>query len=213
MYFTVDKHTNLILRLFLSVMSITKFFLNVICFISLSCSGDCISTNMSKFDNVKEKEELWYNKLPDCPCSNPDKIQTVTNDGWAIDLSNIEKYHPGAKICYRSYPMIKTSVGYSSQQCCYYKNDRLITWGPGAGTPDKVSTLLGEDDNGKMKIRYIGLWGHWVKDVYPWLNLKKQKDGWKFYNTQFPPNQGSNCDDLFKLLNSYRNTLPSRKPD
>ena len=65
-------------------------------------------------------------KLPDCPCRDPDEHSVRLNDGWAVDKGNIDLYHPGARICFRSYPAVKTSAGLSGQQCCYDSDGSVL---------------------------------------------------------------------------------------
>ncbi|WP_428661981.1 hypothetical protein [Runella sp.] len=145
--------------------------------------------------NLKSQVKIiWYEDLPDCPCKNPDFYEVKLNDGWAKDKGDIKKYHKGATECFRSYPFTKTSIGNSGQQCCFDIQGNLIKSGAGAGTPDKVSTCNGEDKNGQMKLRLLGIYGHYFKDVTPWNKAGNAEDAWKSYNTQWVPNQGLNCN-------------------
>jgi len=130
----------------------------------------------------------WQENLPECPCVQP-SIE-ITDDGWAVDKGNISYYHPGSEICFRSYPVTLTEEGKSGQQCCYYK-EKLITSGSAAGTPDKSATCKGETQEGLMKVRWFGVWGHIRKDVKPW----KEK-GWEEYNQIWKPNKGADCESL-----------------
>lgn len=136
-----------------------------------------------------EASGRWYEMLPDCPCTAPDAEGMVAGDGWAVDKGDIATYHPGATVCYRSYPYVETPAGKSGQQCCYDQEGKLITRGSGAGTPDMASTCSGEDEQGRMRLRWAGLFGHYRKDVRPW----KKAGGWKTYNEGHPPNQGAGC--------------------
>lgn len=142
-----------------------------------------------------EVSSPWYEKLPTCPCENPDLNGVKIGDGWAEDKGNIEKYHKGAVHSYRSYPYVNTDEGKSGQQCCYDINGKLIKEGSGAGTPDKVSTCKGENPDGTMKVRSSGLWGHYFRDVRPWVKLGGENNGWIEYNKIWVPNKGNNCDD------------------
>ncbi|RKR85147.1 AMOP domain-containing protein [Mucilaginibacter gracilis] len=136
----------------------------------------------------------WYQKLPACPCRNPDFNGVKLNDGWAKDKGNLAKYHKGATASFRSYPAVKTEEGKSCQQCCYDSKGDLIVSGRAAGTLDKKSACSGEDKNGLMTVRYFGLIGHYFKDVKPWNNLmKKDTAGWKAYNALWIPNNGNHC--------------------
>jgi hypothetical protein len=137
--------------------------------------------------------EIWYESLPNCPCENPDKKGVKINDGWAKDKGDLFKYHRGATECFRSYPAVETAEGASGQQCCYDEKGKLITGGCGAGTPDKISTCDGEDENGVMKTRISGLLGHYNKDVKPWDKFGGIDSGWVKYNLLWKPNNGNNC--------------------
>ena len=164
------------------------FFLTII---SINiCQALACSSNKKVNDN---SNEIWYSKLPPCPCENPDKNGIKLNDGWAIDKGNINKYHYGANVSYRSYPFTKTNGGKSGQQCCYDINGKLITEGSGAGTPDIVSTCKGEDENGKMKIRILGILGHLHKDVSPWKKAGGVNGGWLKYNLIWRPDNRNGC--------------------
>ncbi len=138
--------------------------------------------------------QKWYESLPDCPCRDPDWLGTKVNDGWALDAGDIEKYHKAAHRCFRSYPYVLTAAGKSGQQCCYDKQGFLIKSGSGAGTPDKVSTCDGEDEQGRMKFRIMGLTGHYLNDVRPFEKAGNSANGWKTYHKEWVPNQGKNCD-------------------
>ncbi len=151
----------------------------------------CTHSSTQQLDN--QDSSTWHEKLPACPCENPDRDGVKLNDGWAEDKGDIEKYHSGATKCFRSYPYTKTQMGKSGQQCCYDANGKLITGGSGAGTPDKVSTCSGEKKDGAMIIRQSGLWGHYFKDVRPWVKFGGVNGGWKEYNKTWVPNQGNNC--------------------
>lgn len=160
------------------------FFLIGFCILSFNCIAQKIDTG-----------KKWYDKLPGCPCKNPDRNGVVLGDGWAKDKANIKKYHKGAAASYRSYPPVKTQEGASCQQCCYDKNGDLITSGRGAGTPDKSSACKGEDNNGAMTIRFFGLIGHYWKDVKPWAKFMKADSttGWAKYNSLWVPNNTNGC--------------------
>jgi len=143
--------------------------------------------------SVKTSTEVWYDKLPNCPCENPDKNGVKLNDSWAKDEGDIAKYHRGATMCFRSYPAIETSEGTSGQQCCYDAEGHLITEGSGAGTPDKVSTCRGEDEQGVMMTKISSVLGHYSKDVKPWDKFGGIDSGWVQYNQLWRPNNGLKC--------------------
>ncbi|MBD0276799.1 MAG: hypothetical protein ICV81_02375 [Flavisolibacter sp.] len=148
------------------------------------------------FFSPKEQKD-WYKQLPDCPCSNPDGNGVQLGDGWAKDIGNIETYHKGATECFRSYPAVETSAGRSGQQCCYNEEGKLIPFGSGAGTPDKISTCEGENKDGVMTVRYSALMGHFFKDVLPFKIADSKENAWKKYNQEWVPNKGRNCDSFF----------------
>ncbi len=140
------------------------------------------------FQAAKPPSSEWLNDLPECPCTAP--TMNDLNDGWAKDRGNTGYYHAGATLCFRSYPTVHTSEGQSGQQCCYDENGKLITQGPGAGTPDRAGTCLGENEHGEMVIKYSGLLLHLLYDVRPF-----EKEGWEEYNKHWAPSKGNNCEE------------------
>lgn len=160
----------------------------ILSFLVLSCqSPETINIGVS----------TWFDQLPACPCENPDRKGVKTHDGWATDEGNINKFHKGATICFRSYPPIRTNEGMSSQQCCYDEKGRLITNGSGAGTPDKESTCDNEDAKGFMTLRLSGVIGHYNKDVKPWEAFGGVDSGWVNYNLFWIPNNRNKCSGNF----------------
>ncbi len=148
------------------------------------------------FGQHADTQPQWYEQLPDCPCKDPDYNGIQLNDGWAKDRGDLNKYHKGAASSYRSYPPVITEAGKSCQQCCYDANGDLITSGSGAGTPDKVSTCSGENEKGEMTLRWVGLAGHYFKDVKPWQRyMKADSAGWQVYNRYWIPNTGKACKE------------------
>ena len=122
---------------------------------------------------AQEKDISWTKDLPKCPCKRPPTIpdfMAVPGGTTWIMLENKPKYHPGAYKCVRSKPN-KTLY---AQQCCYDFNNKLITWGPGAGTPDKKAA---------PSIAHI------KEDVDPWYIC----GGWENYNKVRPPDNSNNC--------------------
>ncbi len=89
--------------------------------------------------------KVWLRLIPGCPCllpCRPDNPSMNPNPAlWFDPEPADQKYHPGAHWCMRSKPVgaasarRPTSCGYG-QQCCFDRQGRLITGGPGAGTPD-----------------------------------------------------------------------------
>jgi hypothetical protein len=116
----------------------------------------------------------WRSSLPDCPCTVP----SGDTANWVSDSNpNLSKYHPGAVYSYRS-TAAATQGSRHGQQCTYDAAGRLITSGPGAGTPDVYSPSS-----------YINIPYHIVYDVKTWDEL-----GWSTYNRYWRPNQGAGCD-------------------
>lgn len=121
---------------------------------------------------------LWWELLPDCPCT-----EDLIPPGWEGGPADPD-YHPGAANCYRSPPLtqdVLVGAGLDpslrpGQQCCYDINNRLITSGPGAGTPDLQSPSS----------QFVG---HQYLDVETFNIL-----GWQLYNIYWPPNTDE-CPD------------------
>lgn len=122
----------------------------------------------------------WTAGLPSCPCEQPPA--NLTGDGWAVDIGSLERNHPGATICYRSYPAVPTPQGDSGQQCCYDEGGKLITKGKAAGTPDRASNCVGEGADGRMSISLKGVILHYFKDVIPSRKLTTEQ-----YNRLWTP--------------------------
>ena len=164
-------------------------------------------------ETVREKFDAWYadqkanmswlKSLPDCPCSLQQKkcfiglIYTgsymyfyVAPNGWTLATTILlQKYHPGGVYDLRQ----NVKAGESGQQCIYDMHGKLITHGPGAGTPDRAGSEG-------------GLWGpngHLAQDVYPY-EWALQLDGspssnpnidgefYKKYMEVRPPNEAKN---------------------
>ena len=164
--------------------------------------SSCNSTK--KAEGIQEK---WYNLLPDCPCRNPDYDTLHLNDSWAREIrkdemsrfkkiimgkKNFTFFHPGAASSFRSYPSVITYINgkkfKSGQQCTYDEKGNLIKSGAGAGTPDKVSPVIGENNKGTLRVNIFRVLGHLNNDANPW-----KKEGWEKYHQMWPPNQGVNC--------------------
>ncbi len=101
----------------------------------------------------------WLVDLPKCPC---DKANI--NSGQWQESPGDKTTHPGCSTCFRSTPRYLTVWPpvwiQAGQQCCYDEQGKLITSGPGAGTPDRRSPG-------------INIGGHFYWDVYPYLVCKK----------------------------------------
>ncbi|MGB7537783.1 MAG: DUF4157 domain-containing protein [Anaerolineales bacterium] len=118
----------------------------------------------------------WLEALPNCPCNAP----THDTTNWVRDSNpDLQTYHPGAASSFRS-TSAATGGSRHGQQCTYDAADRLITDGPGAGTPDVYSP---SGRLGALNIPY-----HVVYDVKTWKEL-----GWSTYNQYWRPNNGLGC--------------------
>jgi hypothetical protein len=115
----------------------------------------------------------WLSALPSCPCTVPDRDPA----NWVRDTNpNLSECHPGAAFSYRS-TTAATGGSRHGQQCTYDPAGRLITSGPGAGTPDVYSP------SSVINIPY-----HIVYDYKTWREL-----GWSTYNQYWRPNNGRGC--------------------
>lgn len=146
--------------------------------------------SMKSASKAQDQTIPWTASLPSCPCRQP--RADLVGDGWAMDAASYTKKHPGAAMCYRSYPTVRTGKGRAGQQCCYDASGSLITSGSGAGTPDLSSSCRGEKKNGKMKVRLSGFIGHVFKDVRPWSRRLKS---WQRYHTIRPPDNSNGCSE------------------
>ena len=128
----------------------------------------------------RKRKNDWTKKLRKCPCSKAG----VKKDSKFGELKNESKTHPGSDKCTRT----SSFWGKPAQQCCYGKGDgqkgKLITNGPGAGTPDRHSH------------KGLGLLGHGTSDYFTYRNCILafgEKKGTDLYNQARPPNNGNNC--------------------
>ncbi len=138
-----------------------------------------------RLPRANENGSGWTVDLPPCPCVQPDP--RAVGDGWAVDRT-FRSEHPGAAVCFRSYPAVRTSEGWSGQQCCYSISGRLITVGPGAGTPDRSSSCSGESATGRMRVSPQGLISHLLRDVRFWRRMP-----WQVYQSYWTPDAGRAC--------------------
>ncbi len=127
---------------------------------------------------------LWYEELPDCPCSLseiPENNQTPGFDGrWSDSFCYqifTDTYHYGAETEIRWIP---TTQG-AGQQCTYDSNGNLITSGIAAGSPDRRSPG-GCFPNPE----------HTSLDVKPWESNNDSTIACIEYLKRWPSNQG-NC--------------------
>jgi hypothetical protein len=151
----------------------------LVALIATSCHGKKAQDQSIPFKH-------FTNGMMRCPLAPP-------SVGWEKDSANPRAYHPGATICYRREG--GTSVigrNLPANQCCYgpasnngVKNEEtcLITSGPGAGTPDLVSTLgyLGK----------LNAMSHVLFDVCPYELLDDwtlyHRAGWRPYSVEGAP--------------------------
>ena len=199
--------------------AISKLFLKIISLGVLFCSHHLNAqyffradeSKFSEYTNVlgdKNDTTKWYNLLPGCPCRNPDFDSIHLNDGWAREplkeemrglqklfasKKNFKSYHVGAEASFRSYPAVNTIIDgkkfHSGQQCTYDKTGNLIKSGAGAGTPDKVCPVKGENKKGLMRVSFIKVMGHYKYDAKPF-----KKMDWKTYHIYWPPHKGAGCN-------------------
>ena len=141
-----------------------------------------ILSRYSRADALREATTLetrypgWRFVLPNCPCTDAEaRADTAT---WTGPGECMPSYHPGAVTGYRTKRGYPSSVAGTShgQQCCYDGNGMLITYGPGAGTPDVWAPI------GLNVVR------HYLTDVRPFDEL-----GWSIYNQYWIPNNGNLC--------------------
>ena len=125
----------------------------------------------------------WPNILPDCPC---DEGEIKESEDFERSNMGIRTYHPGAENCYRSSepltyisPDNPEKIASPGQQCCYDESGKLITNGPGAGTPDLYSP---------SDWRNIGT--HQEYDVQPYGGMSLEE-----YHKTWTPNNGNGCPE------------------
>jgi hypothetical protein len=118
----------------------------------------------------------WLDVLPDCPCTYNEAM--ANPDVWKDSTSPFSSwFHPGAAHDVRTkhgYPTIPDSS--HGQQCTYDNEGKLITNGPGAGTPDVWSPET-------------NFWNHQDTDVDTYKAL-----GSNVYVRYWTPNNGNNCE-------------------
>ncbi|XP_022249386.1 uncharacterized protein LOC106465754 [Limulus polyphemus] len=130
-----------------------------LCEMWASCKNDFLKQYLLNLQN-----------LPSCPCYYPTKI-FYDNKIWDSNLEKymrwqdasgeaerLDVYKKGAYSCIRSL-VSDINTGLAAQHCCYDKFQRLITRGPGAGTPHLISPEISR-----------GL--HYQVDILPWVICK-----------------------------------------
>jgi hypothetical protein len=121
-------------------------------------------------------------------------------------------FHPGASYAFRSHA---SRVGYfklrsgktirPGQQCTYDSGGKLITDGPGAGTPDAYAPEvtgtgrgLSKSPNYKTSHTYWDIEPFNVMSNKPEDLLWYEKSGWKRYQEIWTSNKGNNCSYNYK---------------
>ena len=137
----------------------------------------------------------WNDSLPSCPCTR----QLAEDSVWFKDATYpviTSTFHPNAAWEYRSSG---TYIGYilpkesgnglptlrPGQQCTYSRDGKLITEGPGAGTPDAYSPEVTLPGQGLVVTASHTYW-----DVDP---FKAEGMTWQEYHQTWTPDNGNNC--------------------
>ena len=178
--------------------------------------SEACKVKLTQFNNWYQQEmargTAWTAALPACPCNLPTQTRTrykwflcfswgyetyqkfVSPDAsiWSDPVDPGQTFHPGGHLCIRTKSANSNGSG---QQCCYDNQGRLITLGPGAGTPDYTQAGL----SGSL----IGV-GHVWTDVTAY-NVAVFLDNHclqanflatyyvELYIEARPPNNGNNC--------------------
>jgi hypothetical protein len=118
----------------------------------------------------------WLDVLPDCPCTYEEAM--ANPDVWKDSTSPFSSwFHPGAAHDVRTKHGYRTIPDSNHGQQCTYDNDgKLITSGPGAGTPDVWSPET-------------NFWNHQATDVDTYNAL-----GSNVYVRYWTPNNDNNCE-------------------
>ncbi len=129
---------------------------------------------------IQKNVPNWQHVLPNCPCD-----EKKVPDFWSGEPAK-QDYHPGATRCYRSLPVSQKALKGAGlapdkispgQQCCYDKDQKLITSGAAAGTPDLYVPIDAESNTAHANV-----------DVALFHKL-----GFEVYNVYWPPNNGNQC--------------------
>ncbi|XP_022097950.1 isthmin-like [Acanthaster planci] len=137
--------------------------------------------------------------LPACPCFYPTNLER-NNAIWdrqkrrmfrwmdtSGQESRLDVYKPTASYCIISL-LSPHSTSLAAQQCCYDENLRLITRGPGAGTPQLISAEISPEL-------------HYKIDIMPWIICKGD---WTKYNKVRHPNNMRECQEIPDEADFYR---------
>ena len=117
----------------------------------------------------------WVRHLPQCPPTRAEMDELVANRtrvrGHRFCIDTKDELHSPSE-CFRSI----SARGWTGQQCCYYGGG-LVTRDASAGTPDRVSLVVGVGEDGlcenAMPIEGE-YWGHAFDDrVLEWLLYQK----------------------------------------
>ncbi|XP_033110867.1 isthmin-1-like isoform X2 [Anneissia japonica] len=156
-----------------------------------------VPVSIAEKDNCEEwmacKDQLtpYFESLPSCPCSYPTTIFDTgaiwdeASETWfnwedaSRQEDHLDIFKPTAKYCIRSLHSEHTTSS-ASQQCCYNDKLKLITRGPGAGTPQLISAKISEEL-------------HYKIDILPWIICKGD---WTKYNQVRPPNNKAGCREF-----------------
>ena len=146
----------------------------------MSCKSEKLMSYLSRLED-----------LPSCPCVYPttlrinDLIWDKTHKmmfRWIAsdnDKERLDIYKPTAQYCIRSL-LTTHSTSLAAQECCYDETMKLITRGPGAGTPKLISREISPELNYKI-------------DILPWLICKGD---WSKYNSIRLPNNARGCREF-----------------
>ncbi|XP_071963796.1 isthmin-1-like isoform X2 [Antedon mediterranea] len=162
---------------------------------SMDLPSSAVPVTVAEKDNCEEwmkcKDQLtpYFEGLPNCPCTYPtnflDAILDKESETWfnwedaSSEDDHLEIFKPTAKYCIRSLHSDHTTSS-ASQQCCYNNNRKLITRGPGAGTPQLISSKISPEL-------------HYKIDILPWIICKGD---WTKYNQVRQPNNNSGCREF-----------------
>ena len=139
-----------------------------------------------------EVTSLWYENLPDCPCTFDevtDNQKTESPEGeWIACGEASQTFHLGARKEVRWKPINNFDPG---QQCTYDAQGNLITSGIAAGSPDLVSPsncgifdFIVNPNNPQVPLQ------HYEFDVKPWKKDNDKTLPCSSYLKLWPPNQG-----------------------
>lgn len=154
---------------------------------TVSCSGraDPLLTAREVARQLREYYPGWNSRIDPCPCLREDLIRTGR---FSRSFFFVDKYHPGADTAYRSnedtIELYPSTVNPDlpplrpGQQCTYGADQRLITVGEAAGTPDAFAP--GATEN------FSGMHTRW--DVAP-----SEAMTWQEYHQTWTPNNANAC--------------------